>query len=102
MLESDLQREVLDLCRTYRLRVFHSTDSTKDLGPGYPDLCIVGKRLIFAELKSQHGAMSGTQTNWRYWIKAAGTEHYIWRPTDLADGTITTILSSLATIREES
>jgi hypothetical protein len=97
MNESELQREVIDLCKKYRLPYYHCVDSTRNLGnPGWPDLAICGKRLIFAELKSNYGNLTGTQTNWRYRLIAAGQSHYIWRPSDLESGEIEQVLSEIA------
>jgi hypothetical protein len=96
MLEAELQAKVLDLCKKYRLRVFHSTDSRRDIGPGWPDLIIVGKSLLAVELKQQYTNLSGMQTTWKYALKAAGIAYYLWRPSDLTDGIIEIMLKSIA------
>lgn len=95
--ESQLLTAVLSLCEKYRLLVFHSTDSRRDIGCGYPDLTILGKQLLFAELKSNAGYMRPEQTAWKYALKSAGVTHHVWRPDDLADGTIERALKSLGT-----
>jgi|ERR1035441_795081 hypothetical protein len=95
MLETELQAEVLDLCKKYRLRVFHSTDSRRDIGPGWPDLIIVGKSLIAVELKQQYTNLSVMQTTWKHALKAAGVAYYLWRPDDLQDGIIEIILKEI-------
>ena len=96
MLEAELQAKVLDLCKKYRSRVFHSTDSRKDIGAGYPDLTIVGKSLLMAELKQQYTNLSVPQTSWKYALKAAGVAYYLWHPSDLTDGIIEIMLKSIA------
>ena len=44
MTEAELQHEVISLCEKYGLLVFHSTDSRRDIGTGFPDLVICGRR----------------------------------------------------------
>lgn len=88
MNEKELQDKVLELCRKYNLLVFHSTDSRRDIGKGWPDLTIAGKNLLFAELKSDVGRLSPEQTTWRYTLQSIGFGHVVWRPIDLQDGTI--------------
>jgi hypothetical protein len=95
MTESELLTQVLDLCDKYGLLYFHSTNSKRDIGRGWPDLAILGRRLIFAELKSQVGAMTPDQVTWKYKLIAAGQTHYQWKPQHLAEGTIERILSEL-------
>lgn len=96
MTESDLQAEVIAIARGLRLYVFHSTDSHRDIGPGFPDLVIAGlDGVLFAELKSAAGQLSTEQTKWRYRLLAAGQQYYLWRPRDLASGRIESTLRSM-------
>lgn len=98
MTEAELLKEVLRLCSKYHHYAFHSTDSRKDQGKqGFPDLCIVGTSVLFAELKTNYGSMSIKQTDWRYKIQAAGAKHVIWRPSDLENGTIEQVLKDMST-----
>jgi hypothetical protein len=51
-------------------------------GAGFPDLVMVrGKRIIFAELKSNTGRISADQEAWLEALGGAG-EAYVWRPRD--------------------
>lgn len=96
MTEQELLAAVAKLCDEYKLFWYHSTDSRKDYGcMGFPDLIITGTSVIFAELKTNWGQMSGTQTNWRYRLIAAGANYYLWRPRDLENGTIEEILKGI-------
>jgi hypothetical protein len=53
-------------------------------GAGFPDLCLVRPpRVIFAELKSDKGALGRHQTGWRTDLEACpGVEFWVWRPAD--------------------
>ena len=51
-------------------------------GAGYPDLCLVRDRVVFAELKSATGRLSDAQTAWAESIHKAGGEFYVWYPKD--------------------
>jgi hypothetical protein len=97
MLESELQRQVIAQAQELNLRVFHSTDARRDVGPGYPDLTIVGPGgIAFIELKTETGAMSRQQFDWRQSLIDARAEYRLYRPQQLHDGTIRTFLVSLA------
>jgi hypothetical protein len=96
MLEKELLTEVLRLCERYHQAAYHTSDSRKVMGPGigFPDLVIAGKDVIFAELKSPGGSMSWKQTEWKYRLRAAKADCYLWRPSDLASGEIEAVLSA--------
>lgn len=80
------------------LLVFHSTDTLRDIGPGFPDLTIVGPNgVIFAELKSDSGSRSIEQSRWFYGLIEAGATYALWKPSDLRSGTIARALEYLAT-----
>ena len=65
-------------------------------GPkGFPDLMIVGSKVIFAELKSQRGRLSPEQTEWLRRLKKAGADTYVWRPSEWLNGSIIEILGGL-------
>lgn len=51
---------------------------------GFPDLVLAhpNRGVIFAELKSPTGRLSGCQTEWIQTLFAAGAEVYCWRPAD--------------------
>ena len=95
MLEKDLQSEVLRLCEKYHQAAYHSFDSRKQTGSskGFPDLVLVGRDVLFAELKSYSGNMAWKQTTWAYKLKAAKARYYLWRPADLDSGEIERILA---------
>ena len=94
--EAQLQREVIDLATRLNHLVFHSTDSRRDTGPGFPDLVITGRhRTLFAELKSATGNLSTEQTRWKYALIASGMYWTLWRPKDLANGHVETVLHEL-------
>jgi hypothetical protein len=93
MTERQLQDAVVELCQWLGYLVYHTYDSRRSQ-PGFPDLVIVGrKRVIFAELKSDKGKLSGSQAQWYAHLLANGAEAYVWRPTQWKDETIKQVLS---------
>ena len=84
MTEQELQEEVIRIAQENGCLVFHSTDSRRDIGRGFPDLVIVGKhRTIFVELKTATGNRTTDQTSWYYRLIAVGEHVTLWRPKDL-------------------
>ena len=56
-------------------------------GTGWPDLCLVRERILWAELKRETADLEPDQELWRDRIQAAGGEWHLWRPRD-ADAVI--------------
>lgn len=84
MTEAELQAEVIRLAAEHGVLVFHSTDSRRDIGRGFPDLVLVGSRnVMFVELKTTVGHTTPEQTTWRWKLLAAGAYWALWRPKDL-------------------
>lgn len=91
-LEKDWQRDVIRLARTLGWKVAHfravktptgyRTPVQAD-GAGFPDLCLVRDRVIFAELKNERGQITEEQKAWLAALERAGAEAYVWRPADL-------------------
>lgn len=61
---------------------YHTYRSIKS-PTGFPDWCLVRDRVIFAELKTEHGQVSDVQREWLDGLAKAGAECYLWRPGDL-------------------
>jgi hypothetical protein len=56
------------------------------LGSGWPDDTLVHRakrRIVFAEVKSQTGAVRADQAAVLAFLREAGQEAYLWRPSDL-------------------
>lgn len=91
--ENDWQRVVIDYAHLRGWHVAHfrgawSKDGERYMTPvgadgkGFPDLCLVRERVVFAELKSETGKLSREQADWYNKLKAAEQEVSIWRPSD--------------------
>jgi VRR-NUC domain len=90
--EHDFTVLVIDLARLHGWRVAHFRPAmTKDGwrtavqgdGAGFPDLVLVrANRLLFAELKTDRGILTGEQRSWLNGLRGAHSEVYLWRPKD--------------------
>lgn len=89
--EAEFQKAVIEYAQMRGWRVAHfrpartekgwRTAVTGD-GVGFPDLVLVRRRVIFAELKSDTGCVSVAQADWINALHDAGQEAYVWRPKD--------------------
>jgi hypothetical protein len=96
MTEAELLEEVLAICAENDVLAFHSTDSRRDIGKGFPDLVCIGRRdILFVELKRFGGYRSPEQTTWGYRIIACGMRYALWTPLDLKRGTIESVIRGL-------
>lgn len=116
MLERNLQRAVLDLCKVMHLRTAHFrsvrttrkgtaadwqaaiwTTPVAGDGIGFPDLVIVGPGgVLFRELKTERGTLGPEQRVWRDCLLAAGADWAVWRPVELTSGLIHNELKSIS------
>jgi hypothetical protein len=87
MTEAQLQAAIVELCGWLRLRYYHPYDSRRSV-PGFPDLTITGRQVLFRELKSPSGRLTAEQAAWKRSLLAAGADWGLWRPSDWLDGTI--------------
>ena len=82
--EAQFQAQVIQLAKLLQWRVYHTWNSMHSAA-GYPDLTLVrGKRLLFAELKSERGKVRPEQTEWLHDLHEAGAQAFIWRPSEWA------------------
>jgi hypothetical protein len=82
--EAAFQRRILDFARLTGWIVYHTHDSRKS-EPGFPDLVGVNaeqQRIIYVELKSDRGRLTGPQRRWLDKLARAGAETAMWRPAD--------------------
>lgn len=105
MSEDDLLTSVLALCRALHLRTAHFRPAKTERGwrtavsgdgKGFPDLIIVGSRLIARELKAEQGRLLPEQVAWRSALFGAGVDATEWRPSDWRSGRIERELRALA------
>jgi hypothetical protein len=80
--EKAWQEQVVELATYYRWEHFHVYDSRRS-DAGWPDLTLVRPpELMFAELKTDRGRLSGAQRRWIELLRACGQEVHVWRPRD--------------------
>ena len=84
MNEAEFQTAVVELARWTGWLVFHDYDSRRNTA-GFPDLVLVHPQrgVLFCELKTEKGVVSGAQQRWLDTLTAAGPEAYVWRPDDM-------------------
>lgn len=105
MTEDQLLVAVLGMAKVYGWRSAHFRPAQTQRGrwitavqgdgKGFPDVCAIhgkARRAVFAELKAQRGHLSPEQSAWLETLKAVDVEVYLWRPSDLLDGTIEAVL----------
>ena len=80
------------------LRWYHTFDSRRSPG-GFPDMTIVGQRVIYRELKTAKGRLTAAQWRWFDALVLAGADADVWRPEALLSGRIARELAALAGLR---
>lgn len=112
MTEAQLQAAVIDAAHTFGWRVHHVKPARTPDGkyltriqgdPGFPDLVLARDGfIIFAELKSDRGRLTDTQTGWLSELNPHGGHAFqfdhrrvaveVWRPEDWTSGHIVRML----------
>ena len=78
--EREFQAAVMTIAHQLKWLFYHTHDSIGSQA-GFPDLVMVrGKRLIFAELKTEKGKLSMQQLEWTTGLTETAAEVYVWRP----------------------
>jgi hypothetical protein len=93
-----LDAHVRALMKDLGLWGYHSRIS-KGSEPGWPDWVIIGHRILYRELKTEHGTLSPEQRAVGARITRAGGNWAVWRPRDLLNGTIAGQLAECAAIQ---
>lgn len=94
--EAQLDTHLRELVAWLRLTAYHTHDS-RHSAAGFPDWVIAGPYgLLFRELKTQAGKLTGAQQKWAGELLSAGANYEVWRPYDAITGRITADLLFLA------
>jgi hypothetical protein len=89
--EKTFTAKVIELARGYGWKVAHFRPArtakgwrtaVQGDGAGFPDLVLVKKFVVFAELKTATGKPSEEQMEWKRRLQVAGELAYTWRPSD--------------------
>lgn len=88
MTESVMLGYIHKLADQYGLLIFHCRDARGSGDPGFPDLLILGRSVLFRELKQQHGDLRWYQKRWARALHRAGENVEVWRPGDWHSGRI--------------
>lgn len=99
MSERELEDQVRDACKKFRLLRYHTYRATKSPA-GFPDEVIVGSNgTLFRELKRQSEKPTVAQQEWLDGLAAAGQDAAVWRPADWMSGRIIRELFAISTRR---
>jgi hypothetical protein len=79
VLEAELESWVADLAAHLYLLRGHTHRSEKS-PEGVPDDIIVGRRVIWRELKTEYGTLTAAQQTWGAALLEAGEDWAVWRP----------------------
>jgi hypothetical protein len=105
MTEDHLLANVLELCELLHLRTAHFRPARTTRGwrtavsgdgKGYPDVTIVGRRVLWRELKANRGRLSVEQIAWIGALTHAGADADVWRVADWRSGRIEAELREVA------
>lgn len=82
--EAEFQGWLITTAQVLGWRAFHPYDSRRSEA-GFPDVTLVrGDRLLFVELKSMKGKVTGAQQEWLDALgQVPGVDAYVWRPDQL-------------------
>jgi len=101
MTEAQLLSRIREMCSWLGLLIYHTHDSRRS-ERGFPDLVICGSSVIYRELKSATGRVTGAQQEWLDRLTAAGADAAVWRPADLASGVVLARLGAISPRRRDS
>lgn len=80
--EAQAQAAILDLVQLRGWAAYHTHDSRRSQ-PGFPDLVLAKRRIVYAELKRPGEKPRSDQVGWLNQLAAAGGEVYLWTLDDL-------------------
>lgn len=103
MSEAQLLAAVRQLAKYRNWWTYHTAFS-RGSEAGWPDLVLISPahgRTIFAELKREDGKLTASQQAWLTALADCGHETAVWRPSHLADGTITAALRGTRRLTSE-
>lgn len=96
MTETQLQDLIFALCGALRLYVYHTFDSRR-CARGFPDLVIIGNRVLWRELKGWKPSSRPTREQVKVLngLRSAGQDADVWRPADWFSGRIKNELTAV-------
>lgn len=87
MREAQLEENVRQACKALGLLRYHTYRSTRS-APGFPDDVIVGKWVMYREIKTEKGKLTKAQAEWFARLAEVGADVALWRPSAWLSGQI--------------
>jgi hypothetical protein len=94
MTEDQLLTVVRQRIRSHSLWGYHTYRSDRS-DKGFPDLVILGCKILYRELKTETGKLTPAQLDVINRLTTAGADADVWRPADLMTGRIDRELTAL-------
>jgi hypothetical protein len=100
--EAKLTDAFIEIAELAGFLMYHTHDSRRSQA-GFPDWTLIRNgRLVFVELKKELGKTKPEQELWLEELnKCTGVEAYLWRPSDLRNGTMDTVLLTAPTGKKD-
>lgn len=86
--EEAFRQQLRQIARMYGWSMQYHTYDSRRSDAGWPDEVFVHPeygRMIFVEVKSEKGRVSGKQEVWLKALASCGAEAVVWRPSDIAE-----------------
>jgi hypothetical protein len=86
MTHSELQDLIIAACASLGLHVHHCQMNRSHAG--FPDLVIIGRRVLWRELKVPPDTTTSKQRLIGYWLQIGGQDFGVWTPAEWESGEI--------------
>lgn len=94
--EAEFQKCIEQLCDERKILYHHCKAMYQCSGSnGMPDLVLIGRYVLWVELKSSWGQLKPHQNAYRIALERAGAKWAMWRPRDLYNGVVDAALDDL-------
>ena len=94
MSEDEFEHALRNLLNDLDLYGYHAHDSRRS-AKGWPDWVIIGRQVLYRELKTEAGRLTAEQRHVGNLLIVANADWKIWRPSDLLAGRVGAELAAI-------